>query len=159
MARKVEAEMKKEKTSEKNGHSAEAEGIKGGEMHLLVSQCPLLPIINLQRFSLLVSSYCQNTAGLGMSTSSFRRKPLFPSFTQLFYYLFQLQARGLLGLEDEGFWVDKRFDNLFTLGALTCLGKWRLGDRNLYGQFGFFLVNGIASDGSYICSQTNSQDW
>lgn len=37
MARKVEAEMKKEKTSEKNRHSAEADGVKGGEMHLLVS--------------------------------------------------------------------------------------------------------------------------
>lgn len=33
MARKVEAEMKKKRTSEKNRHSAEAEGVKGGEMH------------------------------------------------------------------------------------------------------------------------------
>lgn len=29
--------MKKEKNSEKNRHSAEAGGVKGGEMHLLVS--------------------------------------------------------------------------------------------------------------------------
>lgn len=47
MARKVEAEMKKEKTSEKNRHFAEAEGAYGGEMHLLVSQCHLFSIINL----------------------------------------------------------------------------------------------------------------